>query len=64
LHHKHRDWIKTLAIETDKTITQLDIKEQEYMRKMVANNIQKLINKQNTNTDRRQVARHKMKTRE
>jgi hypothetical protein len=46
LHHKQRNWIKTIAIEADAAISQIYPKEQDYMRQMVAKNIQKLTNKQ------------------
>jgi hypothetical protein len=31
LHKKQKDWIKTLAIEADTTISKLDIRDQPYM---------------------------------
>jgi hypothetical protein len=46
LHHKHKKWIQTLAIEGDTAINLLPDKEQSYMRQLVANNIPKLLNKQ------------------
>jgi hypothetical protein len=40
LHYKHKDWIKTLAIEADMAISKMHIRDQMYMRQVVANNIQ------------------------
>jgi hypothetical protein len=46
LHYKHKDWIKTLAIEADMAISKMHVRDQIYMRQVVANSIQRLINKQ------------------
>jgi hypothetical protein len=48
LHHKHKKWIETLAIEADTAICQLPEKDHGYMRHLVANNIQKITKKHNT----------------
>jgi hypothetical protein len=64
LHHRHKDWIKTLATEADTAICQLDTKEQEYMRQLVANNIKKIINTENTKTNRRQTTLQKREVQE
>jgi hypothetical protein len=47
--------IQTLAIEADTAISQLPEKDQGYMRQLVANNIQKITNKQNTTKEKRQT---------
>jgi hypothetical protein len=48
LHYKHKDWIKTLALESDSAISKLHETDQTYMRQLVANKIQKCINEQRT----------------
>jgi hypothetical protein len=45
LHYIPKEWIKTLAIEVDTGISQVHKRDQTYMRQLVINNIQKLINK-------------------
>jgi hypothetical protein len=40
-------------MEADTVISKLDIRDQPYMRQLTANNIQKLINKQNRKKDSR-----------
>jgi hypothetical protein len=42
LHHKHKKWIQTLAIEADTAICQLPEKDHGYMKQLVANNIRKI----------------------
>jgi hypothetical protein len=64
LHNKQRDWMKTLAIEPDKAISKLDIRDQTYMRQITANNIQKLIRKQNMKKDSRRTYREKLASHE
>jgi hypothetical protein len=41
LHYKHKNWIKTIAIETDTAISQLHERDQKYMKQLVVNNIKK-----------------------
>jgi hypothetical protein len=48
LHGKPKGWIKTLVIEADTAISKMNVRDQPYIRQLVANNIQKLINKQKT----------------
>lgn len=36
LHHKHKKWIETLALEAETAISQLDVMEQNYYRHSVA----------------------------
>jgi hypothetical protein len=48
LHHKHSNWIKTLAIEADTAISQLNTTEQAYMRQAVPNKLQTLIKHEKT----------------
>jgi hypothetical protein len=45
LLYKHKRWIKTLAIEGDTAIIQLNETEQIHTRQTVKNNLQKIINK-------------------
>jgi hypothetical protein len=47
LHRKPKDWIKTLALEADTAIGHIPERNQPYMKQLVANNLQKLIKKQN-----------------
>jgi hypothetical protein len=53
LHHQHKKWIQTLAIKADTAINLLADKDQSYTRQFVANNIQKLVNKQKTLKEQR-----------
>jgi hypothetical protein len=53
LHHRHKEWIQTLAIEADTSINQLPEIDQGYMGQLVANKMQKIINKQNTLKEKR-----------
>jgi hypothetical protein len=53
LHHKPKTWIKTLAMEVVTVIRELPEKAQGYMRRLVANNIGKLMKKQNRNNESR-----------
>jgi hypothetical protein len=53
LHHKHKKWKQTLAIEADTAIFQLPAKDQGYMRQLIANNIKKITNKHNSLKERR-----------
>jgi hypothetical protein len=39
LHHKKKDWMETLTIEAETSITQLKQEEQEYMRQCVSNKL-------------------------
>jgi hypothetical protein len=64
LHKKQKDWIKTLAMETDTAISKLDMRDQPYMRQLTANNIQKLIKKQNEKKDSRRTAKEKLAAQE
>jgi hypothetical protein len=58
LHHEPKQWIQTLAIETETTISQLPEKEQTYIRHLAAN-IQKLIIEQDTLRERRKTTHAK-----
>jgi hypothetical protein len=42
LNHKHKNWIKTLALEAETAVTQLPIFEQDYICYQVAHNIKQL----------------------
>jgi hypothetical protein len=55
LHHKHYNWIKTLAIEADTAVNQINITEQAYMRQLVANKLQKLINQEKTKNNNKKA---------
>jgi hypothetical protein len=44
LHHKPKNWILTLAMQTEVGIRQLPKKDQAYFRQIAANNLKKLIN--------------------
>jgi riboflavin synthase len=59
LHYKHRHWILTLATEADTTICKMHAKNHIFMRQIVVNNIQKLINEQEIQKESRQT--HKLK---
>jgi hypothetical protein len=48
LHYKPKNWLQTLGLEAEIRIKQLPLNKQSYMRQTVANNIQKLVNKQHT----------------
>jgi hypothetical protein len=66
LHHKHSNWIKTLALEVDTAINLLDTKHQEYMRQTVANKTETLIKceqlkKQRKTTNKDKQAQHEKK---
>jgi hypothetical protein len=39
LHYEHKDWIKTVAIETDAAISQLHERDQKCIKQLLANNI-------------------------
>jgi hypothetical protein len=65
LHSKPKTCIKTLAVEAVTAIRTLPEKDQAYTTQLVANNIQKLMNKQNRkkinktkHTDRVQIDAH------
>lgn len=45
LNYKPKEWIKILAIKANTAISQVHKRDQTYMRQLVTNNIQKLINK-------------------
>jgi hypothetical protein len=45
LHNKWKGCITTLAVEVNTAISKMNIRDQPYTRQLVANNIQKLINK-------------------
>jgi hypothetical protein len=47
LHRKPKTWVETLALEADTAIRTLPEENQAYMRQLVANDIQKLISKEN-----------------
>jgi hypothetical protein len=49
-HHKHKNWIKTLALEAETAITLLPIYEQDHIRHQVAYNIKRLYKQQKMNT--------------
>jgi hypothetical protein len=53
LHHKHKRWIQTLAIEADTAINLLNPHEQAYMRQAVTQKLRKLINNNETQIDKR-----------
>jgi hypothetical protein len=42
LHHKHKKWIETLALEAETAISQLDATEQNYYRHAVAENLKNM----------------------
>jgi hypothetical protein len=50
IYYKHKDWIKTLAIEADTAINKLHERDQKYTRQIVINNIQKQIKGTKRNT--------------
>jgi hypothetical protein len=52
LNYKHKSLIKTLAVEADTAIEQLNEREQIYMKQIVANNLQKIINTEATQKER------------
>jgi hypothetical protein len=64
LHVKPKGWIKTLAIEADTTISKMNVRDQPYIRQLVAKNIQKLINKQKMKEESRQTHKEKIEARE
>jgi hypothetical protein len=64
VHNKHSNWIKTLAIEADTAISQLNTTEQAYMRQAVANKLQTLIKYEKTRNERRTTDREKQGQRE
>jgi hypothetical protein len=51
LHHKPKQWIQTLAMEADTAINLLNPHEQPHMRHMVAQKLQKIILKEQTQTN-------------
>ena len=63
LHHKHKNWITTLAFEAKTAITLLPISEQEPIRYHIANNIRKLyIQNANHKLQQNTQAKHERKT--
>jgi hypothetical protein len=46
LHHKPKNWLQILAMQAETGIKQLLGKEQNYMRQLITNNLQKLLNKE------------------
>jgi hypothetical protein len=60
LHYKPKNWTQTVSMEVDIGIKQLPIKEQNYMRQIVANNIQKLENKQYSRKEKNRTERAKL----
>jgi hypothetical protein len=58
-HHKHKEWIQTLAYDADTAICLLPDKDQPYMRQLVASNIKKILNKHNILKEKRQTIRTK-----
>jgi hypothetical protein len=61
LHHKHKKWIETLALEAEATISNLDVTEQNFYRHMVVINIKNVSNKANS-TSRRNKEEWKLMT--
>jgi hypothetical protein len=57
LNYRKTNWMKTLAIEADTTVSQLKENEQSFMRQAVANNVQKLIKEEATQKLGRSVAK-------
>jgi hypothetical protein len=53
LHHKHKRWIQTLAIEADTAIYLLNPHEQAYMRQAATQKLRRLMNNNKTQIDRR-----------
>ena len=51
LNYKNKNWIKTLALETETAITQLPVQEQDYIRILAAHSLRKLHKQQ---SDRKQ----------
>jgi hypothetical protein len=52
LHHKHKCWIQTLALEADTAINLLDPHEQAYMKQVVTQKLCRLINNNKTQIDK------------
>jgi predicted component of type VI protein secretion system len=52
LHRKPKNWLQTLAMQVETGIQQLPAKEQNYMRQLVTNNLQKLINTEKSEKER------------
>jgi hypothetical protein len=52
LRYKHKNWIKTLALEAETAITQLPSHEQDYMRALTAHNLKQLYKQQSNNIQR------------
>jgi uncharacterized membrane protein YgaE (UPF0421/DUF939 family) len=52
LHHKHKRWIQTLALEADTAINLLDPHEQAYMKQVVTQILRRLINNNKTQIDK------------
>jgi hypothetical protein len=46
VYHKAKNLLQTLAMQADTEIKQLTVKEENYVRQLLANNLQKLLNKQ------------------
>jgi hypothetical protein len=63
LHHKQNNWIKTLALEADTAINQLNITEQANMRQVVASKVQTIINNEKKHKERRITHKIKLETR-
>jgi hypothetical protein len=49
LLYKHKNWIKTLALEAETAITQLPTHEQDYIRALKAHNLKQLYKQQSYN---------------
>jgi hypothetical protein len=47
LHHKHKKWVETLALETETAITQLTVTEQNYYRHAVTKQLKNINQKSN-----------------
>jgi flagellar biogenesis protein FliO len=52
LHHKPKNWLRTLAMQAEAGAKQLPIKEQNYMRQLVANNLHKLLKKKKSRKEK------------
>jgi hypothetical protein len=55
LSFKHKNWIKTLALEAETAITQLPMAERDYVRFQVAHNIKQLYKQYNGNLDHNMI---------
>jgi hypothetical protein len=53
IHYEDKNWMKIQAVEADTAISQLNETDQIYMNEIVANNLQKIINKDMTQKEGR-----------